>query len=133
MGVNRYIKMPSYLESRAKVYGCLEELEIDPRTARACTPGWDITVEVRMPQTGITMKMKPEVILGQQLAIHTDRFLEILDESCYPVTGGQMIMRELKAAGVCYLCAKRGHISVDCPTLKSGGPLNKVEHMGSWY
>ncbi len=125
--------MPSYLESRAEVYGSLEELKIDPRTVRACTPDWDITVEVWMPQTGITMKMKPEFILGQQLAVQADRFLEILDESCYPNPGGQMIMREQEAAGVCYLCAKRGHISVDCPRLKSRGPQNKAECMGSWY
>jgi hypothetical protein len=63
------MKMPSYLESRAEAYGCLEVLKIDSRTARACTPGWDITVEARMPQTGITMKMKPDVILGQQQAV----------------------------------------------------------------
>ncbi len=62
------MKMPSYLESRAEAYGRLEEFEINPRTARACTPGWDITVEARMAQTGIAMKMKPEFILGQQLA-----------------------------------------------------------------
>jgi hypothetical protein len=53
-----------------------------------------------MPHTGITMKMKPEVILGQQLAVQADRFLKILDKSCYPVTGSQMIMREQEAAGV---------------------------------
>jgi hypothetical protein len=40
-----------------------------------------------MAQTGITMKMKLEVILGQQLAVQADRFLVILDEPCYPVTG----------------------------------------------
>ncbi len=94
--------MPSHLESKAEAYGCLEELKINPRTARACTPGFDITVEARMAQTGINMKMKPEVILGQQLAVQADRFLEILGESCYPVTGSQMIMREQEAAGVCY-------------------------------
>jgi hypothetical protein len=44
-----------------------------------------------------------------------------------------MIMREQAAAGVCYLCAKRGHISVDCHRLKLGGPQNKVECIGSWY
>jgi hypothetical protein len=44
-----------------------------------------------------------------------------------------MIMREQEAAGVCYLCAKCGHISVDCPILKSGGPQNKVECVGQWY
>jgi hypothetical protein len=42
-------------------------------------------------------------------------------------------MREQEAAGVCYLCAKRGHISVDCPGLKLGGPQNKGECIGSWY
>ncbi len=68
-------------------YGCLEELKIDQMTARACTPGWDISVIARMPKKGITMKMKVGVILGQQLAIQADRFLEILDKSCYPVTG----------------------------------------------
>jgi hypothetical protein len=133
MGVNRFIKMPSYLESRAEAYGCLEELEIDSRTARACTLGWDITDEARMAQTGITMKMKLEVILGQLLAVQADRFLEILDNSCYPITGGQMIMREQKAAEVCYVCAKCGHISVDCPKLKSRGPQNKAERVGSWF
>jgi hypothetical protein len=57
------MKMLSYLESRAKAYGRLEELEVDPMTARACTPGWSITVEAVMPSTGITMKMKPEVVI----------------------------------------------------------------------
>jgi hypothetical protein len=79
------------------------------------------------------MKIKLEVILGQQLAIQADGFLEIIDESLKPVTGGQMIMREQEAAGVCYLCAKHGHISVDCPGLKLGGPQNKAERIGSWY
>ncbi len=80
------------------------------------------------------MKMKLEVFLGQQLAVQADRLLMIFDKSCYPVTGGSMIMREQEAAGVCYLCAKHGHISVDCPRLKSGGPQNKAERIvGSWY
>jgi hypothetical protein len=47
-----------------------------------------------MPQKGITMKIKPEVNLGQQLAIQADGFLEIIDKSLNPVTGGQMIVRE---------------------------------------
>jgi hypothetical protein len=81
------MKMLSYLENRAEVYGCLEELKIDPKTARASTPGWSMTVEAVMPHTGITMKMKPEVILGQQLAIQADRFQEIIDKSLNPVTG----------------------------------------------
>ncbi len=81
------MKMPSYPESRAEVYGCLEEVKINPRTTRACTLGWDITVKARMTQTGITMKMKPGDILGQQLAIQADRLLGILDKSCYTVTG----------------------------------------------
>jgi hypothetical protein len=102
--------MPSHLDSRAKVYGHLEEPNIDLRAARACTPGWNITVITSMPQKGITMKIKPEVSLGTQLAIQVDRFLDILDKSCYPVTGSQMSMREQEAAGVCYLCAKHGHI-----------------------
>ena len=63
------MKMLSYLESRAEAYGHLEELDIDPNTMRACTMGWNITVEAVMPHTGITMMMKPEVILEQQLAI----------------------------------------------------------------
>ncbi len=67
--------------------------------------------------------MKPEVIHGQQLA----------NQSLSTVTGSQMIMREQEAAGVCYLCAKRGHISVDYPILKSGGPQNKEERVGQWY
>jgi hypothetical protein len=44
-----------------------------------------------------------------------------------------MIMREQAAAGVCYLLAKRGHISVDCPGLKLGGPQNRAKCIGSWY
>jgi hypothetical protein len=79
------------------------------------------------------MKIKPAVILGQQLAVQADGFLGIIDESLILVIGSQMIMREQEAAGVCYLCAKRGHISVDCPGLKLGGPQNKAEHVGSWY
>jgi hypothetical protein len=125
--------MLSYLESSAKAYGCLEVLKVDPKTARACIPGWSITVEAVMPHTGITMKMKLEVITGQQLAVQADRFLGIIDKSRNPVTGSQMIMREQEPSRVCYLCAKQGHISVNCPRLKLGGPQNKAECVGSWY
>jgi hypothetical protein len=62
------MKMPSYLESQAEVYRCLEELKIDSKKARACTPGWSFTVIASMPEKGITMKNKPKSILGQQLA-----------------------------------------------------------------
>jgi hypothetical protein len=41
-----------------------------------------------MPEKGITMKIKPEVILGQQLAAQADGFLEIIDNSLNPVLGG---------------------------------------------
>ncbi len=77
--------------------------------------------------------MKLEVILGQQLAVQADRFLEISDKSLCPVTSSQIIMREQEAAGDCYLCAKHGHISVNHPRLKLGGPQNKVERVRSWY
>ncbi len=73
------------------------------------------------------MKIKPEVILGQQLAVQADKFLEIIDKSLDPVAGSQMIMREQKAAEVCYLCAKHEHISANCPGLKLRGPQNKTE------
>jgi hypothetical protein len=86
-----------------------------------------------MPQKGITMKIKPDAILRQQLAVQADGFLEIIDKSLNPVTGGQMIMREQVAAGVCYLCARSGHISVGCPRLNLGGPQNEAERIGSWY
>jgi hypothetical protein len=125
--------MPSYLKSRAKAYGRLEELEVVPETTRACTLGWSITVEAVMPSTGITMKMKLEVVIGRQLAIQADIFLGIIDKFLVPVTGGRVIIREQEVAGVCYLCAKRGHISVDYPGLKLGGPQNKAELVGSWY
>ncbi len=118
--------MPSYLENQAEAYGCLEELKIEPKKARACTPGWSFTVIASMPQKGITMKIKPEVILVQQLAVRADGFLEIIDKSLNPVTGSQMIMREQEAARVCYLCAKHGQISVNCPGLKMGGPQNEA-------
>jgi hypothetical protein len=98
------MKMLSYLI--AAEYGRLEELIIDPTNARSCTPGWNITVEARMPHTGINMKMKPGVILGEQLAVQANSHLETIDESLSTVTGSQMIMREQEAAGVCYLCAK---------------------------
>ncbi len=48
------------------------------------------------------MKMKVGVILGQQLAVQADRFLETIDESLSTVTGSQMHIREQEAAGVCY-------------------------------
>jgi hypothetical protein len=64
-----------------------------------------------MPQKGITMKMKAGVNLGHQFAVQADRFLETIDESCSPVAGSQMIIREEVAAesatyGPCmaYLC-----------------------------
>jgi hypothetical protein len=85
--------MVSYLLDRAADFGCLEELIIDPTNARACNPGWNITVEAMMPQTGITLKMKLGVILGQQLAIQADSILETINESLSTVTGSQMIMR----------------------------------------
>jgi hypothetical protein len=127
------MKMPSYLESGAEAYGCLEELKVVSETARACTPGSSITVEAVLPSAGITMKMKPEVVIGWQLAIQADIFLGIIDRSLDPMTSGRMIMREQETAGVCYLCAKCGHISVNCPRFKLGGPQNKAERMGSWY
>jgi hypothetical protein len=92
------MKMPTYIQDRASAYGCLEELEIDPMTAWACTLERDISVIATMPQKGITIEMKAGVILGQQLAVQADRFLETIDESCYPVTGSGMIIRELEAA-----------------------------------
>ncbi len=79
------------------------------------------------------MKIKPQVILGQKLAVQADKFLEIIDKSLKPVISGRTIMREKEAAGVCYLCAKHGYISVECPGLKLGGRQNKAECMGSWY
>ncbi len=82
------MKMPSYLESIAKVYGCLEELEVVPETARGFTLGWSITVEAVMPSTGITTKMKLEVFIGRQLAVQADMFLGIIDKSLEPVTSG---------------------------------------------
>jgi hypothetical protein len=126
------MKMPSYLESQAGAYGCLKELEIDSKKARACTPGLSFSVIASMPAKGITMKIKPEVILGQQLTAQADVFLEIIDKSLNPVPSGQMIMREQAAARVCYLCAKCGYILVNCP-LKLGEPQNKAECIGSWY
>jgi hypothetical protein len=80
--------MPSYLKSRSKAYGCLEGIEVDPTNRRACTLGWSITVEVVMPSTEITMKMKPEVVIGWQLAVQADMFLGIIDKLLDPVTGG---------------------------------------------
>jgi hypothetical protein len=127
------MKMQSYLENQAEAYGHLEELEIDLKKARVCTSGWSFTVIASMPAKGITMKIKPEVILEQQLATQADGFLEIIDKSLNPVSSGRMIMRKQAAAGICYLYAKRGHISVDCPGLKLGGPQNKGERIGSWY
>jgi hypothetical protein len=79
--------MVSYLLDRAADFGHLEELIIDTTNVRACTPGWNITVEAVMLQTGITLKIKPEVILGQQLAIQADRILDTIDESLSTVTG----------------------------------------------
>jgi hypothetical protein len=77
-----YMRIPFYIQDRAAVYGCLEELQIDPRTTRACTPELDINVYAWMPQKGITLKLKEGVILGQQLAIQADRLQEILEKSC---------------------------------------------------
>jgi hypothetical protein len=61
--VNRYMKMTFYLDNQAEAYGCLEELKIDPKNMRPCTSDWNITVQAVMPHTGITMKIKPKVIL----------------------------------------------------------------------
>jgi hypothetical protein len=82
------MKMPSYIENQAEVYRCLEELKVDLKKARACTPGWSFTVIASMPAKGITMKIKLEVILGQQLAARADGFLEIIDKSLNPVPSG---------------------------------------------
>jgi hypothetical protein len=50
--------MPSYIQDRAAVYGCHEELVVDPMTERSCTLGVDITVIARMPQKGIVVPME---------------------------------------------------------------------------
>ncbi len=57
------------------------------------------------------MKIKPEVILGQQLAARADGFLKIIDESLKPVPGDWMIMREQAAAGVCQALAHLSQLS----------------------
>jgi hypothetical protein len=103
------MKMPSYLENWTATYGHLIEFNFDPMAMRVCILGWDITVIAKMPRKGITLKMKAGVILGQQLAGQENRFLETIDKSCYPVNSSCMIIREQEAAGVCYLCAMRGH------------------------
>jgi hypothetical protein len=82
-----YMKMPSYLIDRATNCSHIEDCIIDPTNVRACTLGWKITAEAWMPHTGITMKMKPGVILGQQLSIQADSILETIDESLRTVTG----------------------------------------------
>jgi hypothetical protein len=82
------MKIPSYLENQAEAYRCLEELEIDSNKARVRTLGWSFTVIASMTETEIAMKIKPEVILGQQLATQADGFLEIIDKSLNPVPGG---------------------------------------------
>ncbi len=64
--------MPSYIKNQAVVHGCPEELKVDPVAV-----SWDITV---MTQKRITMKMKAEVILGQQVAVQSDRSLETIDK-----------------------------------------------------
>jgi hypothetical protein len=46
---------------------------------------------------------------------------------------GSCTIREQEAIGVCFLCAKRGHNSVNCPRLKEGGAWNKKEDKGNWY
>ena len=43
------MKMLSYLENQAEAYGRLEELEVDSKKARACTPGWSFAVIASMP------------------------------------------------------------------------------------
>ncbi len=92
------MKIPSYLIDKAADYGRLEEFINDPANARACTPGWNITAKARMPHTGITLKMKPGVIVGQQMAIQADSILETIDESLSTVTGSQMIMSEVRSS-----------------------------------
>ncbi len=82
-----YMKMLSYLLDRAADYGHLAELIIDPTNARACTLDRNITVEARMLHIGITMRMKPGVILGQQLAVQEDSVLKTIYEYLSTVTG----------------------------------------------
>ncbi len=100
---------------------------------RVYTPGWDITVIAKMPQKGITMKMNVGVILWQQLAFPSREVPRDYWRVLLPCTGSWMIIREQDAAVVYYLCAMRGHTSVNCPRLISGGPQNEMEHMGNWY
>jgi hypothetical protein len=111
------MRMRSYLENWAVAYGHLVELNVYPMAPRAYIQGWDITVIAKMPQKGITMKMKAGVILGDRLAVQADEFLETIGEFCYPITGSLVIIIEEEAADVYYLCAMCGHVSVDCPRL----------------
>jgi hypothetical protein len=50
--------------------------------------GWSITVDAVLPSAGITMKMKPKVVIGWQLAIQADMFLGVIDKSLDPMTSG---------------------------------------------
>ncbi len=75
------MKMPPYLKNWTATYGHLVELVADPIATRAWTQGWDIAVIAKMPQKGITMKLKAGVYLWQQLAIQADRLLETIGKS----------------------------------------------------
>jgi hypothetical protein len=99
------LKMLSYLKNWTAAYGHLVELNVDLMAARVYTLAWDITVIAKMPQKGITMKMKAGVNLGRQVDVQADRFLETIDKSCYPVTG-----QESATNVPC--------VSVNCPRLK---------------
>jgi hypothetical protein len=123
------MKMLSYIESRTAAYGCLEGLKIDPvTTVRACTPRWDISAIARMPQKGITMKIKAGFTLGQQLAVQADRFLEILDKLLPCDWLSNYHKRARSSRSLLLVCHK--WTPVNCPRLKSGGPQNRAEHTG---
>ena len=104
------------------MHGHLVCFEVQSADRRATRPGSkDIKVIVTMPQKGITMEMKPGLVVGFEIASQPNRMLYTIDIVNNPELE-LCIAHAQDARERCTLCNVFGHIFVDCDKLKPARP-----------
>jgi hypothetical protein len=91
--------------------------EVESVDRRATNSGWSIKVAATMPSKGITMEMRPGVVVGKLMADEAGRMLSSIG-IVYHSDSTQSRVNVQEASGRCALCGLWGHIGLDCDKLK---------------
>ncbi len=105
------------------MHGHLVIFEVQSADRRATSPAEsrDIKVIVTMPQKGITMEMKPGLVVGFEIVSQANRMLCTIDIVNNPELELHIVHVQ-DARGRCTLCNVFGHIFMDCDNLKPARP-----------